>query len=104
MKKMLLTVMVAGILTVGGGNAFASPVFHTNGISDILAIQRERAEQKAPVAENKVEQKIDSKKIVIKNESSSKKVSSYTPLMMRSRGIGDVLEIMKEWSLNQQAK
>jgi hypothetical protein len=101
MKKVVFAVMVAGVLTLGGGIISTPTAVHANGISDILEIQRERTEQKAPIVEKKVELKKDSKETAIKDES-SKKDSSYTPLIaVRTRGISDVLEIMKEWSMNK---
>ena len=104
MKNKVFGVILAGTLILGGGLAMPTAV-HANGISDILAIQREWSQQKATASEKQEGQKKESKKIIVKYESSNEKVSSYTPLLaVRTRGISDILEIMKERSINKQEK
>lgn len=104
MKNMVFGVILAGALTLGGGLVTPTAV-HANGISDILAIQREWAQQKVAAAEKQEGQKKENKQIIVKYESSNEKVNSYTPLLaVRTRGISDILEIMKERSINKQER
>lgn len=103
MRKMLLAATIAGVLALGGGHVSASPFFHANGSGAVPEMQTKRTEQKACLAENKVEQKMMCEPTVAKEETSGSNSASHTALF-KTRGISDVLGFMQEQAREKQAK